>query len=75
LVYNHVREELDMCDALRELFKDELEKERASGREQGRKSDIVTMLRNGKTAAQIADFCSYPIEEVREVENEMLEGR
>jgi hypothetical protein len=74
LVYNQVREELGMCDALRDLFKDELEESFNKGEESGRRSAIANMLRNGKTVAQIADFGGFSIEEVREVENEMLEA-
>ncbi len=33
---------------------------------------ISEMLRSGKTAEEIADFCGYPIEQVKEVEKELL---
>ncbi len=33
---------------------------------------ISEMLRSGKTVEEIADFCGYPIEQVKEVEKELL---
>ena len=33
---------------------------------------ISRMLRSGKTAEAIADFCGYPIEQVKAVEKELL---
>ena len=33
---------------------------------------ISEMLRTGKTAEEIADFCGYPIEQVKAVERELL---
>ena len=49
---------------------------RDEGYEDGRKEadyeTISRMLRSGKTAKEIADFCGYPIEQVKTVEKEML---
>ena len=49
---------------------------RDEGYEDGRKEAdyeaISRMLRSGKTAKEIADFCGYPIEQVKTVEKEML---
>lgn len=36
------------------------------------KEKIASMLRRGKTAEDIADFCDYPIALVREVEESLL---
>ena len=36
------------------------------------KSRIEDMLRRGKTAEEIVDFCGYPIDLVKEVEKGML---
>ena len=33
---------------------------------------ISEMLRSGKTAEEIAEFCGYPIEQVKAVEKELL---
>lgn len=68
-IYELVKEESNMKDALRILFKDELEE----GFNKGIESLIEKMLRNGRTVDQIAEFCGVPIEEVQEVENNMLE--
>ena len=50
---------------VKELFKEE-------GREEEATERISNMLRNGKTAEEIADFCGYHLEQVKKVENEML---
>lgn len=42
------------------------------GIQKGRKNDIARMLKSGKTAEQIADFCGYDLNEVKEVENNLL---
>jgi hypothetical protein len=42
--------------------------------DEGRQSVIVTMLQNGKTVDQIVEFCGFPLEEVQEVENKLLES-
>ncbi len=61
-----------MCKAM----KDWAEEERAEGRTEGRterdKEKIAEMLTRGKTVEAIADFCGYPIDLVREVEQSLL---
>ncbi len=67
-------------DARDEGYEDGLatgrEEGRKEGREEGREEadheTISRMLRSGKTAEEIADFCGYPIEQVKNVEKEML---
>ena len=54
------KEAKDMCDALMELFKDELEESRRQGMEQ----IIRNALRKGHTPEQISDFSDVPLEEV-----------
>ena len=53
-----------------------LEEGRAEGRELGREEErtqtISGMLRSGKSAEAIADFCGYPLEQVKEVEKNLL---
>ena len=44
---------------------------RQEGREQRDRENIAGMLRKGKTAQAIADFCDYPIELVKKIEDEL----
>jgi hypothetical protein len=46
---------------------------RMEGRREGRQSVIVGMLKKGKTAEQIVEFCDFPLEEVQEAEKSLLE--
>ena len=41
------------------------------GREEGHVDVIEDMLKNGKTVEMIAEFCNYPVEYVRKVEDQM----
>ncbi len=43
------------------------------GKEIWRREFVSRMLKRGKTAEEIVDFCDYPIEFVRKVENILLE--
>ncbi len=45
---------------------------REDAREEGREDDIVGMLRRGKTVEEIVDFCGYPYDQVKKVENDLL---
>ena len=51
-----------------QLFKEE---GRAEGREEGRAEMIKDMLKRGKTVEEIADFCDYPYEQVREISDSL----
>lgn len=51
---------------------DAREDAREEGREEGREDDIVGMLRRGKTVEEIVDFCGYPYEQVKKVEENLL---
>ena len=42
------------------------------GRTEERTRTISGMLRSGKSAEAIADFCGYPLEQVKEVEKNLL---
>ena len=44
---------------------------REEGREEGRKEDIINMLRKNKTPEQIAEFCGYDLEYVKAIQKEM----
>ena len=54
------------------------EEGRKEGRKEGRmerdKEKIAELLHNGKTPQQIADFCSYPMDLIQKVLEEMLIG-
>ena len=76
-----------MCQALRALMRDEIDREVNIGRKEGigigrkegigigRKELIADMLRNGKSPQDIADFSGIPIEQILEVKNSMLVTR
>ena len=70
----HMKEVEGMLDTeyneaeVKELFKEE---GREEGRENRDKEMISSMLRNGKTAEEIANFCGYPLEQVKKVEQDM----
>ncbi len=57
-----------MCEALRELMKEDLDAARASGKEQARKELIINSFKNNRTAEEIAEFLNIPLEEVKVVE-------
>ena len=59
-------------DARDEGYEDGLEDGRKEGRGEAHFEVISRMLRSGKTAEEIAEFCGYPIEQVKAVEKEML---
>ncbi len=52
-----------------EAFKEE---GRAEGRVEGREGDIIAMLRRGKTIEEIVDFCGFPYDQVKRVEDSLL---
>ena len=75
----HMKEIEGMLDTeyneaeVKELFKEEGREEgREEGIQEGIKISIENMLKNGKTPEEIANFCGYPLEQVKKVENEML---
>ena len=53
-----------MCKAMKDWAEDE--------RKERDKEKIAEMLTRGKTVEAIADFCGYPIDLVREVEQSLL---
>ena len=59
-------------DARDEGYEDGLEDGRKEGREEAHFEVISRMLRSGKTAEEIAEFCGYPIEQVKAVERGLL---
>ncbi|MBP5384504.1 MAG: Rpn family recombination-promoting nuclease/putative transposase, partial [Lachnospiraceae bacterium] len=57
------------------IIMDAREEGREEGREAGREAErlnmITDMLRRGKTVEEIVDFCNYPLELVKEVEESL----
>ena len=49
-----------------------VERTEEKARDKTERDRIASMLRRGKTTEEIADFCGYPIEFVKEVEKSML---
>ena len=53
-----------------------LQDAREEGREEGRSEESFNRIRNmlsrGKSVEEIVDFCGYPVELVRKVEESML---
>ena len=68
------REAKNMCDALMELMKDELEESKRQGIEQGIEQIIRNALRKGYSPEQISDFIDVSLEEVLAVQLVMAEG-
>ena len=71
------REAKNMCDALMELMKEELEESKSIGLQQGIELGIEQIIRNalrkGHTPEQISDFSGIPLEEVLAVQLIMTE--
>ncbi len=42
------------------------------GRQEARENDIIGMLRRGKTVKEIVDFCGYPYDQVKKVEENLM---
>ncbi|HAF25729.1 MAG TPA: hypothetical protein DCG85_00285 [Lachnospiraceae bacterium] len=59
----------------RVILNDEREAGREEGRKEGRKEELCTriteMLSRNKTPEEIADFCGYPLELVKEVQRKI----
>ena len=62
-----------MCDALKELFAEELKKENERGMERGIAEGIhlakliFKLSAQGSSAEEIAEKCDLPLEQVREI--------
>ena len=59
-----------MARDYREIFG--FDEEFARGADKEQRDRIEIMLRDGKSAEAIADFCKYPLSLVKEVEQSML---
>ena len=58
-----------MCEALRELMKEDLE----AALEKGEQNMIIKGLKNNRTAEEVAEFLGIPLEEVEAVEKNLLQ--
>ncbi len=56
----------------RVVIMDAKEEGREEGKALGDMQKITEMLRRGKTVEEIADFCGYPYEQVKEIEEKLL---
>ncbi len=78
-MFKRLRGDSEMCEALRELMADDLEKERQKGEKNGiekgisqrDKEKIAEMLNDGKSPKAIVDFCKYPLKLVLEVQADL----
>ncbi len=72
-----------MCEALRELMKEDLDAARASGEEigkeigkeigekNGEQNMIRKALKNNRSAEEVAEFLNIPLEEVKVIERQI----
>ena len=78
-LYQEIRRDLTMCEALRELMKDEIDRDvnkaraeaRAKGEAQGEANIIINMEKNGVSLEDIAKMTGKEIEDVKAI----LEGK
>ncbi len=54
------------------VINDAVEEAVEDAKEEARENDIIAMLRRGKTVEEIVDFCGYPYEQVKKVEENLL---
>ena len=71
-LYREIRRDANMCDALRELMKDDLEDARKLGEsEGGRQKIIINMNHSGMSPENIASITGKDLDEI----NAILEGK
>ena len=70
-LYREIRRDANMCDALRELMKDDLEDDRKLGESEGEAKIIINMNHSGMTPENIASITGKNLDEIRAI----LEGR
>ena len=83
-LYQKLRGENNMCEALRELMADDLKQAEDKGQKRGEKigeklgmekrdvDKISEMLGLGRKPEDIAEFCNYPLEQVLDVQKKLL---
>lgn len=70
-LYREIRRDANMCDALRELMKDDLEDARKLGESEGEAKIIINMNRSGMSPENIASITGKDLDEI----NAILEGK
>ena len=70
-LYREIRRDANMCDALRELMKDDLEDARKLGESEGEAKIIINMNHSGMSPENIASITGKDLDEI----NAILEGR
>lgn len=70
-LYREIRRDANMCDALRELMKDDLEDARKLGESEGEAKIIINMNHSGMSPENIASITGKNLDEIRAI----LEGR
>ena len=74
-LYQEIRRDSTMCEALRELMKDEIDRDvnkaRAEARAQGEANIIINMKKNGVSLEDIAKMTGKEIEDVKAI----IEGK
>ena len=70
-LYREIRRNANMCDALRELMKDDLEDARKLGESEGEAKIIINMNRSGMSPENIASITGKDLDEI----NAILEGK
>jgi hypothetical protein len=74
-LFNELRKEDAMCQALREIMAPEIEESYNEGRQEGRVALIKDMLRLGSTPQDISKLSGVPLEFILEIEKSMSEER
>lgn len=54
------------------VINDAVEEAVEDAKEEARENDIIAMLRRGKTVEEIVDFCGFPYDQVKKVEENLL---
>ena len=70
-LYREIRRDANMCDALRELMKDDLEDARKLGESEGEAKIIINMNHSGMSPENIASITGKELDEI----NAILEGK
>ena len=70
-LYREIRRDANMCDALRELMKDDQEHARKLGESEGEAKIIINMNRSGMSPENIASITGKDLDEI----NAILEGK
>lgn len=68
-IFNKVKEDKDMCEALRKLMEPEMNE----ALEKQRKDIISKFLNAGNSVEEISRIMQVPLDEVREIEKELLQ--